>query len=210
MTCPRCGLDNPAGARSCQRCALPLDGAGAPVPRSDLEPGPLSHGSAPTPAAKRASASASILLGVAAVICLAYAAWAFSMRRGVFAALTWGDGVSVDSARTSDVVTTVGVVVAAVVAVAALVLWAWRGRRSTRGSVDVLEVTGLVVTLLGAAVVIVGLSVGGASTGVSGVRDAAHLALVGTLVGGVGFVIVAVGLATALVAIRTWRVNPPP
>lgn len=139
------------------------------------------------------------LLGLAALLSLAYAVWAFTARRGIFQDFADGRSVSVDDAKSSDLLDTIFLVVAGLVAVIAIGLWLAQllGKRTGGGG---LEKAGLAVALLGAVAVLVGLFLA------SGVTDSGDQASQGeegvtaTMVVGGGFALLAIGLLMGLLA----------
>ena len=139
------------------------------------------------------------LLGLGALLSLAYAVWAFTARRDIFQDFADGRSVSVDDAKSSDLLDTTFLVVAGLVALIAIGLWVSRllSRKTERGG---LEKTWLALALLGAVAVLVGLFLA------SGIADGGDQVSQGeegvtaTLVVGGGFALLAVGLLIGLLA----------
>lgn len=183
---------------------VPYDPQRPPYPAGASSPGAgwppaVSAGSAPTSGAAPAVLTAA-LLALGAVLSLAYASWAFSARRGIFQDFADGHTVSVDDAKSSDLLDTVWLLFAGLVAVIALGLWLSRmlTKKTSGGLADTI---GLIVALLGAVAVTVGLAL---SNGVSAAADSVSQGERGvgaTEVVGGGFAFVAVGLLMGFVAV---------
>ncbi|MGH3503941.1 MAG: hypothetical protein ACRDQA_24055, partial [Nocardioidaceae bacterium] len=86
-----------------------------------------------------------IALGIAALLSLGYAAWAFTARRSIFADFADGKTVSSSDAKSSDNMDTIFLIVAGVVALLALAFWVfrWVSGKSDRSG---LGIGGLVVS----------------------------------------------------------------
>ena len=140
-----------------------------------------------------------VLLAVAALLGLGYAAWAFTARRGVFADFADGGSVSADDARTSDTIDTIFIIVAGVLAIAALLLWIVRAAGGkTRGGA--LDLGGLAVSGLGVVVVIVGLFLAGGVAEAGSTVEQGDRGVVSCLVLGAGFVVLSIGLILGIFA----------
>jgi hypothetical protein len=128
-----------------------------------------------------------LLLTVAALACLGYAAWAMTARRGIFADFADNRPVSLDHARSSDRTDTIFLVVAGALAVVALAFWLLRlasGKARSGG----LAVVGFAMSVLGIACVVVGLVLSG-MVGTGGSRaDEGNKAATATIVTGSGFI----------------------
>jgi hypothetical protein len=147
-----------------------------------------------------------ILLGVGALLGLAYAVWAFTARRGVFADFADGINVTTDDARTSDRIDTIFLIVAGLVAAAALIVWVIRlvGTRERGGALDLV---GLAIAGVGVIVVVVGLFLsGGVSEGGSTVEQG-EKGVTATVVTGSGFALLAIGFLLGLLAARDSSTN---
>ena len=142
-----------------------------------------------------------LLLTVAALACLAYAAWAMTARRGIFADFADNRPVSLDHARSSDRTDTIFLVVAGALAVVALACWLLRlaaGKARSGG----LAVVGFAVSILGIACIVVGLVLSG-MVGTGGSRvDEGNKAVTATIVTGSGFIALAIGLIIGLAVVR--------
>jgi hypothetical protein len=123
---------------------------------------------------QRAGAGAMGCLIAAAVLSTAYALWAFTARRGIFADFSDGRAVTSSRARANDRIDIVLIVVAGIVTVIAVVWWVTHRVRRRGGSPA--ELGGFALTALGVVIIGVGLSLAGSVT------DAAVLA-VGLLLG---------------------------
>lgn len=195
----------PAGPNYGSTGPAPYDPSRPPYPAGGYSPAAgwpattststASSSSGPSPWLTRA------LLALAALLSLAYAAWAFTARRGIFADFADGRSVSVDDAKSSDLLDTVFLLVAGLVALIALGLWlsSLLAKKTSGGLIDKV---GLALAMLGALLVIVGLFLA------SGVTDAGDQIAQGekgvtaTWVVGGGFVLLAIGLLMGLMAVR--------
>jgi hypothetical protein len=141
---------------------------------------------------------------LAIIACVGYAVWAFTARRGIFADFADNQTVSLGRAQSSDHADTVLLVVAGALAVIAIAVWLIRvlaGKARGGG----LTVAGFVVSLVGMVVVVVGLVMSGnVDSAATRVGQGQH-AEAATVVTGVGFVILAVGLAMGLLVARPPR-----
>jgi ABC-type Fe3+ transport system permease subunit len=174
------------------------------------QPGSWPQYWAEPPANRSGGGFARACLVIAALCSLAYAVWAFTARRGIFADFSAGRSVTIDDARTSDGIDTALLIVAGVALVGALVTWVVRrARRQASGGWDM---AGLVLIVVGAVIVGLGLWLD------SDVTSAATQALMGdrgaaaAVVTGAGFVVVAVGLlvcSTAVGGSRTSAARQP-
>ncbi len=126
---------------------------GAPSTTPWASPGALSTAKSSRGAGRLVALT---LLGLGGLLSLAYALWAFTARRGIFADFADGQSVSVDDAKSSDRLDTVFLVVAGLVALVALALWMARRFGGQTGS-GLLDKLALALTVLGAAVIVIGL-----------------------------------------------------
>jgi hypothetical protein len=108
--------------------------------------------------------------------------------------------VSVDDARSSDVLDTVLLVAAAAVTLAALVWWLSR-MLTKRTTGDWVDKTGMAVSLLGATAVIVGLAMTNRVTSAAGQVAQGGRGVDATSVVATGFVLLAVGLLMGIFAL---------
>ncbi|MGH3471572.1 MAG: hypothetical protein ACRDPG_05955 [Nocardioidaceae bacterium] len=157
----------------------------------------------------RTGIRAPVLLGIAAVIALAYAIWAFTARRGIFQDFADGRAVSDSRARSSDNLDTVFVIVAAVVVLAALAFWLAR-RLVGQTSGDGLDLCGLAAAGVGVVVVLIGLFVLHQVSGADGQLAQGQKGAAGTTVVGAGFLVLAVGLVLGALASRATDDDPAP
>jgi hypothetical protein len=228
MQCPRCGLHNAPGVAACARCGLPVNvgpypprptspptaapppAAQRPVPPySAAAPagrfGPSSEPAGPAPAQRPAgSGLARGLILLALLAALGYAAWALTARRTIFGDFAAGRAVTLSDARTSDHIDNVAIIVAG--GLCGLAFLAWLLRRSTgrtRGGAP--DTVGLVLTVLGGVTIGVGLLLLETVTDAGGQHAQGNRAALGTAVSGVGFVVVAVGLAVGFAVARRPR-----
>lgn len=135
---------------------------------------------------------------VAAVAGLGYAAFALTLRRGVYADLDDDPGsVSKDDADSSDLYNAIGLWAAGALIGIALVMILMAILSAKRGR-NLLGIAGVVVVILGAAAAAWG------SLQVNGVDDVADAgdAVTGYLIAGPGFAVMAVGLILAVLGIR--------
>jgi hypothetical protein len=163
----------------------------------------------PATAASSDTSSSSLIaatLALGALLSLAYASWALTARRGIFSDFAQGRTVSVDEARSSDVLDTVLLVAAAVVTLAALVWWLSR-MLTKRTTGDWVDKTGMVVSLLGATVVIVGLAMTNRVTSAAGQVAQGGRGVDATSVVATGFALLAVGLLMGIFAVGGHRVH---
>ncbi len=147
---------------------------------------------------------ARVLLLLAALASLGYAAWAMTARRGIFADFADNKAVSLDHARSSDRTDTILLVIAGALAVIALALWLIRllGGKSRGGGLTLL---GFVVCGLGMVCVVVGLVMSG-MVGDGGSRvDEGKKAVTSTIVTGGGFIALALGLVIGLLVVKARR-----
>jgi hypothetical protein len=140
-------------------------------------------------------------LVVAAVVSLAYAAWAFTARRAIFADFSAGRNVTTDDARASDTIDTFLLVVAGITVVVAVALWLARlARRGTKGGS--LLLTGLTLTAVGLVVVAVGIWLDGIVTNAPTQSAQGLRGVTATVVCGSGFVVLALGLLIGATVVR--------
>lgn len=127
------------------------------------------------------------------MLSLAYAVWAFTARRGIFQDFANGRSVTLDDAKSSDVLDTGFLIVAGLVALIALGWWLSR-MLANKTSGRALDKAGIALALLGVIAVVVGLFLA------NGVADAADRTAQGesgvtaTAVVGAGFGLLVVGL----------------
>ena len=144
---------------------------------------------------------AMVALVAGAILGLAYAAWAFTARRGVFADFADGSGVSADDAKSSDTMDTIFLVVAGVVALVALGLWIARmASRKTKGGA--LDLSGIAVAVLGVVTVLVGLYLASTIADADGQTAQGDKGVTATLVAGGGFTLLAIGLLIGVLTVR--------
>lgn len=152
------------------------------------------------PETRRGGAAAMGCLLLAAVLCAAYALWAFTARRGIFADFSAGRAVTSGRARTSDRIDTVLIVVAGVAAVVAVVWWVTRRVRRRSGTPA--ELGGLAVTALGVLIVGVGLSLAGTVTDAATRVAQGDRGVTAAVVSGIGFAVLALGLLAGAATVR--------
>jgi MFS family permease len=135
---------------------------------------------------------------VAAVVGLAYAGYALTLRRGIYADLDDDPGsVSKDDADSSDMINAIGLWAAGVligvafVMILVAILSAKRGRNA-------LGIAGVVVVVLGAAAAVWGCLL---VNGVDEITEAGD-AVTGYMVAGPAFAAMAIGLVLAVLGIR--------
>jgi hypothetical protein len=148
-------------------------------------------------------------LVVAAVVSLAYAGWAFTARRAIFADFSAGRTVTTDDARANDTIDTFLLVVAGITVVVAVALWLARlaRRRTTGGG---LLLTGLTLTAVGVVVVAVGIWLDGIVTGAATQSAQGLRGITATVVCGSGFVVLALGLLLGAAVVRGSGEAPAP
>ncbi len=135
-----------------------------------------------------------VALILAALLCLAYAVWAFTARRGVFADFADGNAVSADDAKSSDTLDTIFLIVAGVVALVALGLWIARvAKKQTKGGAP--DIIGLAIAGLGLVTVLVGLYLASAITDADGQSAQGDKGITATIVIGAGFALIAIACA---------------
>lgn len=158
----------------------------------------------PPPAAAAATTTGRVgvvtALGLAVLLCLAYAGWALTARRGIFADFADGSSVSLEDARSNDTFDTLLLVATGVVVVVALVWWTARLARG-RGGAGTWNTAGLGASAVGLLVVVVGLVVSGTVTGAGDKAEQGHRGVTVTWFLGGGFLLLAVGLL-----LGTWAV----
>ncbi len=144
------------------------------------------------------------LLALAALLSLAYAAWAFTARRGIFSDFADGRSVSVDDAKSSDLLDTVFLIVAGLIALVALGLWLSRtlAKKASGGPVDR---GGLALALLGALTVLIGLYLASGVTDAGDQTAQGEKGVTATWVMGGGFVLLSIGLLMGVLAVRGQR-----
>lgn len=157
------------------------------------------------PAARDSGGTATVVaLATGVLLALVYAVWAFTARRGIFADFSDGNPVTSDDAKSSDTLDTILLIVAGLVVVIAVAMWVMRMVNDKTSGAG-LDIGGLVVTGVGVVVVLVGLFLS------SKISDGADQAAQGdkgvtaTLVTGGGFLVIAIGLAIGLAAMRAPR-----
>lgn len=149
----------------------------------------------------RAALAAVIALAVGGVLAMAYAVWAFTARRVIFADFADGKPVSTDDATSSDTIDTIFLLVAGLVALVALGLWITRlvGRKS-KG--DGLDLASIAVAGIGVVVVSVGLFLASGIADAVGQSNQGDKGVTATMVTGGGFLLLAVGLLMGLLTVR--------
>lgn len=145
--------------------------------------------------------AAMVALVTGAPLGLAYAGWAFTARRGVFADFADGNTVSGDDAKSSDTMDTIFLIVAGVVALLALGLWIARmAARRTKGGA--LDIGGIALAGLGLVSVLVGLYLASTIADADGQAAQGDKGVLATLVVGGGFALLAVGLLIGVFTVR--------
>ncbi len=147
---------------------------------------------------------ARVLLLLGAIASLIYAIWAMTARRGIFSDFADNEVVSLNHARSSDRIDTTLLVVAGGLAILALALWLVRllGGKARGGA---LTLVGFLVSLAGIVCVVVGLVMSGlVSDGASRVEEG-EKAVTSTMVTGIGFLVIAVGLLIGLFVVSGRR-----
>jgi hypothetical protein len=163
-------------------------------------------GAAPTASAGRSGAVGrlvtAVALGLAALLSLTYALWAFTARRGIFADFASGRSVDVDEARSNDRIDTVWLVIAGLVALVAVALWLMRklGGDTSGGLLDNL---GLTVAGVGVGVAVVGLFLASRISDGADQIGSGDRGVTASLVTGAGFTLLAIGLVLGLLAMRS-------
>lgn len=144
---------------------------------------------------------AMVALVAGAILGLAYAAWAFTARRGIFADFAAGNAVSGDDAKSSDTIDTVFLIVAGVVALVALGVWIARmaGRKTKGGA---LNLSGITVAGLGLVVALVGLYLASTIVDADGQAAQGDKGVIATMVAGGGFALLAIGLLVGVFTVR--------
>jgi len=142
-----------------------------------------------------------VALVTGAVVAIAYAVWAFTFRRGIFADFADGNAVSSDDAKSSDTMDTIFLIVAGVFALVALGLWIARmAARKTKGGA--LDLSGIAVAGLGLVSVLVGLYLASTIVDADGQAAQGDKGVTATLVVGGGFALLAVGLLIGILTVR--------
>jgi hypothetical protein len=159
------------------------------------------RGEATSSARDNGALAAVIALALGALLALVYAVWAFTARRGVFADFSDGKVVSADDAKSSDNLDTFLLIVAALLVIIALALWIMR-KVNDKTSGGGLELGGLVATGVGIVVVLVGLFLSSNISDGADQADQGDKGVTATLVTGVGFLIIAIGLMIGIAAVR--------
>ncbi len=134
-------------------------------------------------------------------MCLGYAGWALTARRGIFQDLSDANTVSLDAATRSDVIDTILFVVAAIVAVIALAVWLATLRTTEPASAG-LGIVGLVVSGLGVIAAVTGQVLASRIADASSQSAQGDRGVSATLVTGGGLVLLAVGLMIGAVVVR--------
>jgi hypothetical protein len=179
---------------------------GPPAPGAAGGPGSAPPaGSAPSGSMSQWATRAAVAL--AALLCLGYALWAFTARRGIFGDFASGRTVGVSAAEANDRIDTSWLIIAGVVTLVALALWlVHRLGRDTERSL--LDVGGLVLAGLGTVVVVAGLVLAGRVSAAADSVSAGDRGVTASLVTGSGFMLLGVGLVLGLVALSRHPTAP--
>jgi hypothetical protein len=153
------------------------------------------------PASGRGGTLALVALLLAAVASLVYAVWALTARRAIFSDFSAGRFVGASDAKSSDSIDTILLIVAGVIAVIAVVLWLVR-RTTHRTSGGALDIGGLGLSILGLVIVVVGLFLASKITDAVGQPAEGDKGVTATVVIGVGFVVLALGLLIGMATVR--------
>jgi hypothetical protein len=136
----------------------------------------------------------------AAVLSTAYALWAFTARRGIFADFSDGRAVTSSRARANDRIDIVLIVVAGIVTVIAVVWWVTHRVRRRGGSPA--ELGGFALTALGVVIIGVGLSLAGSVTDAAGRAAQGDRGVTAALVSGMGSAVLALGMLLGAATVR--------
>lgn len=134
-----------------------------------------------------------LALAMAALLSLAYAVWALTARRGIFAGFEDGGPAGVSDAVSSDHLDTALLTLAAAAAAVALVWWivSVATRRSSRSGATV---AAMALCLLGTAVALAGLILSAGVANGADVADQGGKGVTAALVMGGGFLLLTIGL----------------
>jgi hypothetical protein len=139
-------------------------------------------------------------LVVAAVMSVAYAVWAFTARRSIFADFSAGRAVTLHDARASDTIDTVLLVVTGITVVIAVILWAAHfTRRPEAGRRP--QHLGFALAAVGVVVVAVGIWLDGAVTDAPTQLAQGDRGITAAVICGSGFLLLAVGLLVGAAAL---------
>ncbi len=179
-----------------------------PAPGYGQSPGNVGPGASPFgPSAllqDRGTLATVGVLALGAVLSLVYAVWALTARRGIFADFSNGITVTNQHATSSDRLDTALLVLVSVAVVGAIGLWV--ARTVNAGNVDSgLELGGFATTALGVVLVLVGLYLSSTIIDAGDQVSQGDRGVTATGVTGAGFLVVAIGLALGLLAIRAGR-----
>ncbi|MDP9442814.1 MAG: hypothetical protein M3P83_00045 [Actinomycetota bacterium] len=204
MQCPRCGLDNPAGAPACRRCARPQRGTWQHAGYAPHQPPRAPADPAARGGPWRVLCALLLLLG--ALAAWTYAWWALTERREIFGRL--GDdlaAVSRTEAERSDLVDDVLLWVAIGVTALAVVCWVLV-KLTGRLLFGAVGFAALALITVGS-----GVAFGGAylTSRVESV-ETADRAVLGYLVAGGGWALMGLGLASGMVSLVLARRRPVP
>lgn len=142
-----------------------------------------------------------VALVAGALFGLAYAGWAFTARRGVFADFADGNAVGAEDAKSSDTIDTIFLIVAGVVALVALGLWIARMvNKKTKGGA--LDLIGIAAAALGLVAVLVGLYLASVITDADGQAAQGDKGVTATMVIAGGFALLAIGLLIGVLTAR--------
>jgi hypothetical protein len=149
-------------------------------------------------------------LGLAALLSLGYAVWAFTARRGIFSDFASSRAVGVGEARSNDRIDTSWLIVAGVVSLVALAMWVVRtsGGDTKRSLLDAL---GLTLVGVGAVVAVIGLALATRIADATDQVSSGDRGVTASLVTGSGFALLGIGLVVGLLALRARpHASPPP
>jgi hypothetical protein len=170
-------------------------------PAAYPQPGTTPTQALPQYASRSGAGLARVLLLLGAVASIGYAIWAMTARRSIFADFADNRPVALSDARSSDRTDTILLVIAGGLAVLALALWLVRllGGKARGGGLTLL---GFLVSLAGMVCVVVGLVMSGMVDGGSDRVDEGQQAVTATVVTGIGFLALAVGLLIGLLVVK--------
>lgn len=142
-----------------------------------------------------------VVLAVGAALCLGYAAWSVTARRGIFADFASGTIPTDSEISTSDTLDLIFILVAGAVALLGLGLWVAR-KSSGRTRGGGVELVGLVVAGLGLVTVLVALVLQDRSVADGTQTEQGDKAATASVVMGAGFTVVAIALLVGLMVNR--------
>jgi hypothetical protein len=140
-----------------------------------------------------------ILLLVAALFALGYAAWSLTARLGIFADFADGITVTREDAQASDSIDLVLVLFTSGLALLALATWFLAARRASRGTASMV---GWILALAGVVVVFAGLALGSSITDAGDQIAQGERGVTACVVTGIGFAVLAVGMLVGATALR--------